>query len=69
MTNSPAAEQLSEREMIQVANSLVAHIGTKRFILLAQLLEDVKKDTRYGHISIVVVDGRVRGMKAEKSYE
>jgi hypothetical protein len=69
MVNSPIAEQMNEREMMQVAECLVAHLGARRFILLSKLLEEIKKDTRYGNVSIDVVDGRVRGVKAQKSYE
>jgi hypothetical protein len=38
-------------------------------VQLAQMLEDVATDTRFGNVTVVITDGRVRLLKAEKSYE
>lgn len=48
---------------------LLLLLGPERLVQLAQKLDDVAKDTRFGDVKIIVTDGRVRLLKAEKSYE
>jgi hypothetical protein len=44
-------------------------LGARNVAMLARLLEDVQEDTRYGDVKVVVADGRVVGLRAEKSYK
>ena len=51
------------------AGLLLLLLGPERFLQLPQMLNDVATDTRFGNVTIVITDGRVRLLKAEKSYE
>jgi hypothetical protein len=48
---------------------LVQLLGYRRVVQLPKLLDDVALDTRFGDVKIIITDGRVRLLKAEKSYE
>jgi len=61
-------EELTD-EVKAAMQRLLALMGAERLVQLAQKLDDVVSDTRFGDVKIVVTDGRVRLLKAEKSYE
>ena len=48
---------------------LLDMLGPTRLIDLVEKLSDVAKDTRYGDVTIVVVDGRARLVKIVKSWD
>jgi hypothetical protein len=48
---------------------LLLLLGPERILQLAQMLDDVATDTRFGDVKIIITDGRVRLLKVEKSYE
>ena len=56
-------------EVKNAMQRLLAMLGTERLVQLAQKLDDVATDTRFGDVKIIITDGRVRLLKAEKSYE
>jgi len=43
-------------------------LGAERVEQLAELVEEVTRETGYGNITIIVSQGRVARLKAEKSY-
>lgn len=48
---------------------LLALLGGERVVQLTQKIEEVITDSHFGNVTIVITDGRVRLLKAEKSYE
>lgn len=48
--------------------ALLAELGQERLIQLAGLIADIEQDTHYGDVKIVIAEGRVQRLKAEKSY-
>lgn len=48
--------------------ALLAELGQERLIQLAGLIADIEQDTQYGDVKIVIAEGRVQRLKAEKSY-
>ncbi len=48
--------------------ALLAELGQDRLIQLAGLIADIEQDTQYGDVKIVIAEGRVQRLKAEKSY-
>jgi len=48
---------------------LLDMLGPTRLVDLVEKLSDVVKDTRYGDVTIVVVDGRARLVKIAKSWD
>lgn len=61
--------KISEALVQEAMKRLLVQLGERRVVLLAKLIDDVGKETRYGDVKIIVADGRVRNIKAEKSYE
>ncbi len=57
-------DQLVESDAARLARLL----GAERLRLLADLLEEVGRDTRFGDVKVVVADGRGVGLRMEKSY-
>lgn len=51
-----------------IAERLVELLGLERYEQLADLLEEVEQETGYGHVTIIVSQGKVARLKAEKSY-
>ena len=43
-------------------------LGSARLVRLVELLEDVIDESGYGDVKIVVADGQVQLLKAERSY-
>lgn len=57
------------QEVEDSLSRLLTLLGGDRVVQLAQKIDDVIADTRFGNVTIVITDGRVRLLKAEKSYE
>jgi len=64
MTEMPAPTP----ELTEAIAALLAELGQDRLIQLAGLIADVEQDTQYGDVKIVIAEGRVQRLKAEKSY-
>lgn len=56
-------------EVEEAIKRLYLLLGAERLVQLTQMLDDVAADTRFGNVTIVITDGRIRLLKAEKSYE
>jgi len=52
----------------QAFNRLVFLLGAEKMLQLAEMVEEVAQETGYGHVTIIVSQGKVARLKAEKSY-
>jgi len=48
---------------------LIKLLGNGKLLKLVELLEDVINETGYGDVKIVVAEGKVQMLKAERSYK
>ena len=55
-------------ELARAINVLLVELTPAKIIQLAELILEVKEDTKYGGVDIVIAEGHVRGLKATKSY-
>jgi hypothetical protein len=55
-------------ELARAINILLVEMTPEKIVQLAELILDVKKDTRFGGVNIVIAEGRIQRLKAEKSY-
>lgn len=51
-----------------VACRLTKLLGVNRMVKLIELLDEVIDQTGYGDVKIVIAQGQVQSLKAEKSY-
>ena len=62
--------EFKNRAELEVAlESLVEIFGEERIRLLAELVKDVKGQTGYGCVKVILAQGDVVGMKKENSYK
>jgi hypothetical protein len=47
---------------------LVQELGSERLIQLASLIREVEESTQYGDVKIIIAQGEIQRLKAEKSY-
>lgn len=64
-----AKSNVKFQEVEDSLSRLLTLLGGDRVVQLAQKIDDVIADTHFGNVTIVITDGRVRLLKAEKSYE
>jgi len=63
-------DQTTETQNVESAfQRLLAILGPARLVDLVEKLSDVASDPGFGDIIMVFVDGRVRLIKASKSYD
>jgi hypothetical protein len=62
-------EHRGDKDHRLVVRRLAELLGEERLRQLVELIEEVEGDTRWGDVKIVIAEGRVQRLKAEKSYE
>ncbi len=63
-----ASAPVPATDLNDAITSLLSTLGQERLIQLAELIADIETDTQYGDVKIVIAEGRVQRLKAEKSY-
>jgi hypothetical protein len=65
-------DEITEVPEIAIPEGLACRLkrllGNGKLIRLVELLEGVVEETGYGNVTIVVAEGKVQNLKAERSY-
>lgn len=60
---------VDESLSVQALREIEELLGVERVVQLRALLLDVMRDTGFGDVKLVVAEGKVTLLKAEKSYK
>lgn len=67
MDNKPG-HSADDKLVTESLDLLLEILGPDRVVMLADLVLDVRDVTGYGHVKILLADGHVVRIKAERSY-
>jgi len=67
MNSSGLSCELSP-ELARAINILLIEMTPAQIIKLVELIQEITGETKFGGVNIVIAEGRVQRLKAEKSY-